>query len=355
MKFERVHENERLQLLRCISGSKAYGLDTPQSDTDIKGVFYLDKDDYYSLYYTEQVANSTNDIVYYELKRFIEMLVRNNPNILELLNSPADCILYRRDVMNLVKPELFLSRLCQHAFAGYAQTQIKKAKGLNKKIFNPVDEKRKTVIDFCYIISGYQTLPLRAWLDQQGFTQEDCGLVRVPHARDIYALFHNSQLPGLRFAGIYSGEDANEVRLSSVEQKLEPLALISFNKDGYSAYCKDYREYWDWVGKRNHARFQNTLAHGKNYDAKNMMHTFRLLHMAAEIASEQKIHVRRPDREFLMKVRSGHFLYEDLVTMAEERVQMISELFAKSDLPETPDEKQANELLIRMREELYRK
>ncbi|MEM8892659.1 MAG: nucleotidyltransferase domain-containing protein, partial [Bacteroidota bacterium] len=30
-----------LILLECISGSKAYGLDTPTSDTDIKGVFYL--------------------------------------------------------------------------------------------------------------------------------------------------------------------------------------------------------------------------------------------------------------------------------------------------------------------------
>ena len=32
---------DHLILLECISGSRAYGLATPQSDTDIKGVFYL--------------------------------------------------------------------------------------------------------------------------------------------------------------------------------------------------------------------------------------------------------------------------------------------------------------------------
>jgi predicted nucleotidyltransferase len=44
------------------------------------------------LEYTEQVSDASNDVVYYELKRFIELLYRNNPNLLELLSSPADCV-----------------------------------------------------------------------------------------------------------------------------------------------------------------------------------------------------------------------------------------------------------------------
>lgn len=53
-----------LIILECISGSKAYGLDTPQSDTDIKGVFVLPKKDFYGLNYIKQVNNETNDIVF---------------------------------------------------------------------------------------------------------------------------------------------------------------------------------------------------------------------------------------------------------------------------------------------------
>lgn len=49
--------DKNLILLECISGSKAYGLDTPESDTDIKGVFLLPKIDYYGLNYIEQVSD----------------------------------------------------------------------------------------------------------------------------------------------------------------------------------------------------------------------------------------------------------------------------------------------------------
>lgn len=44
-----------LIILECISGSRAYGLDTPSSDTDIKGVFLLPKEDFYGLNYVPQV------------------------------------------------------------------------------------------------------------------------------------------------------------------------------------------------------------------------------------------------------------------------------------------------------------
>ena len=85
-----------------------------------------------------------------------------------------------------------------------------------------------------------------------------------------------------------------------------------------------------------------------------MMHTFRLLNMAEEIAREGKINVRRPDRDLLLRIRSGHYEYEQLVGMANEKVQMIEALFRKSDLPEVPDADAADELLVRLRETWYK-
>ena len=81
MTIEEVKKHNLL-LLDCVSGSRAYGLHTPQSDTDMKGVFLLPKRVYYGLEYAEQVNNDTNDEVYYELKRFVDLLGKNNPNIL---------------------------------------------------------------------------------------------------------------------------------------------------------------------------------------------------------------------------------------------------------------------------------
>jgi hypothetical protein len=347
-------KKDNLLLLDCISGSRAYGLHTPQSDIDKKGVFLLPKKAYYGLAYTEQVNNETNDEVYYELKRFVDLLAKNNPNILELLNTPADCIKFRHPVMDLLKPEIFLSKLCKQSFAGYAQSQIKKAKGLNKKIVNPVDKERKSVLDFCYVIYQQQSISLNSWLNKHGFSQTECGLVNISHMREVYAIFHNNQLSTGHLKGISSGIEANDISLSSVEKGIEPLAVLSFNKDGYSKYCKDYKEYWDWVEKRNDVRYEGTLEHGKNYDTKNMMHTFRLLNMAEEIAQEGKVNVRRHDRDFLLKIRSGEFSYEELVELANVKIYSIDELYDKSTLPEVPNLMKAEEILVEMREFLYK-
>jgi hypothetical protein len=350
-----------LILLKCISGSKAYGTDLPTSDTDIKGVFVLPQEDYYGLEYTGQVSDETNDVVYYELKRFIELLYRNNPNLLELLSSPADCVLYRHPVLDRVRPELFLSKLCQDTFAGYALTQVRKARGLNKKILNPVEPHRKDVLDFCYVTVGGGSVPARDWLEARGRRQEYCGLVNLAHLKNVYALFYDAMADstdGQRkqgFHGIFRKADSNDVALSSVPKGSTPEGYLYFNREGYSSYCKEYKEYWDWVALRNEERYRNTLQHGKNYDAKNMMHTLRLLDMAAEIATEGRVIVRRPNRDFLLAVRRGDFSYAELLEMAEERMGRMDDLYRASSLPDQPDYNTVNQLLVEVRSEVYGK
>jgi hypothetical protein len=348
MTLQELQKDSPSILLKCISGSQAYGLALPHSDTDIKGVFVLPKREFYGLTYTDQINNATNDEMYYEIWKFVDLLLKNNPNILELLNTPDDCILYRHPSMDLIRPEFFLSRLCNQTFGQYAYAQIKKARGLNKKILNPLDERRKTVLDFCYIIQGQGSVPATEWLSRMRYRQEECGLVSINHMRDVYALFAPSQ--ALRqFRGIYSSEKADDVSLSSIPEGLAPAATLYFNKDGYAVYCKEYKQYWEWVEQRNEARYENTVEHGKNYDAKNMMHVFRLLNMAEEIARFKKVNVRRPEREWLLRIRAGEFTYEDLLAQADEKIQLVDELFKRSDLPEAPDSELCEELLVKIR------
>jgi hypothetical protein len=306
------------------------------------------------LQYVEQVNNESNDIVYYELRKFLDLLARNNPNILEMLNIPADCVLYESAVFQKIKQFNFLSKLCQKTFAGYAMTQVKKARGLNKKILNPVEKSRKSILDFCYVTHQQGSVALSVWLSKNNFHQENCGLVKIANMREVYALHYDSS-GKLGYRGIAQKDTSNEVALSSIPLGETPLAYLSFNKDGYSSYCKDYLEYWEWVEKRNDVRYQNTLDHGKNYDSKNMMHTFRLLDMAEEIALSQQVIVRRMNRDFLFKVRQGEFEYEDLLAMAEKRIQNIEKLYQNSSLPEEPNVLKINELLIEIRDAFYQR
>jgi uncharacterized protein len=84
-----------------------------------------------------------------------------------------------------------------------------------------------------------------------------------------------------------------------------------------------------------------------------MMHTFRLLEMAKEIGESGEIVVKRPDREFLLNIKSGKFEYNDLVEMAEHKLAEIEDVYSKSSLPEAPNFERVNELLVGIRKNYY--
>lgn len=347
--IEELKASENI-IFECISGSRAYGLATAFSDTDIRGVFVLPKEKYYSLEYVGQINNETNDIVYYELKKFIELLSKNNPNILELLNVPEDCILSKHPLFDKVKSEYFLSKLCKDTFANYAFTQIKKARGLKKKIVNPVEKERKSVVDFCFVRKAKQAMPLNTFLDNEDFEAANCGLAKISHMKNCYNLFYN---PSMGYSGV-ARPNANEVCLSSIPKSEVPVAILYFNRDGYSSYCKKYKEYWSWVEKRNDERYKSNISHSKNYDAKNMMHTFRLLHMAKEIGTKNKISVKRPDRDFLLAVKNAEFEYEELVEKAEKLRLELDNIYEESSLIERPNLDTVNKILVETRTQFYK-
>jgi hypothetical protein len=341
---------KKLILLECISGSRAYGLDTPTSDTDIKGVYLLPKKQFYAFEKETQISNSSNDIVFYELRRFLELLSVNNPNIIELLNTPKHALLYRHPILDQIDNERVLSKLCMNTFGKFAISQIKKARGLKKKIVNPVAKERKSPLSFCFVAYEKGSIPLTKFLEIKGIRQEDCGLVNINHMNDVYGLYHSKSI---HYKGIISSPKANDVSLSSIPKQEQQIGLMYFNRNGYSTYCKEYNEYWSWVEKRNEARYQNTKSHGKNYDAKNMMHVFRLLEMAIEIGKYKQVNVRRPNREFLLKIKSGEFEYDDLLKMADDKQEEMVEAFKNSDLRTKPDLAYLNELAFELRDELY--
>ncbi len=344
-------KEKNLIILECLSGSRAYGLHTPQSDTDIKGVFILPQEQYYSWKYIPQINNPSNDIVYYELVRFLQLLSVNNPNIIELLSSTEESILIRHPFMEEIKPELFLSKLCKNTFGKFALSQIKKAKGLKKKIVNPIDKKRKSILSFCFVNYGQGAIPLNKFLKIKGWKQEDCGLMNIPHMKNVFGLYH---APQQGYAGIMKNNTSNEVVLSSIPKDAQQQGLLYFNKEGYSTYCREYREYWDWVSKRNETRYENTQSHGKNYDAKNMMHVFRLLEMAIEIGRDHKVNVQRADRDFLLSIKSGKYDYNELLTMAAQKQDEMEKVFATSSLPEEPNLAAIYQLAFRIRDRFYK-
>ncbi|MFA9488463.1 MULTISPECIES: DNA polymerase beta superfamily protein [unclassified Mannheimia] len=345
-------KQQNLILFEAISGSRAYGLALPHSDVDIRGVYYLPEQYFYGLNYIPQISNETNDEVYFEIGRFVELLLQNNPNVLELLASPEHCIQIKKPIMNLLKREYFLSKQCQQSFAGYAFGQIKKARGLNKKIVNPLPKEKKSLLEFCFIIENAQSIPLTKWLEKQQLSQTQLGLVSIDHTKHLYAVFVDERQE-LGYQGIIKQAEDSVILRSRVAIDIFPVAYLFFNQDGFTSYCRDYQSYWQWVSERNEERYSNNQAHGQNYDSKNMMHTFRLLETARDIALYREIIVERPNREALLAIRRGEFSYKELISRAEKLMEEVEILFANSDLPETADRKKALQALVEIRQQLY--
>jgi hypothetical protein len=345
-------KNKSLILFEAISGSRSFGLATENSDTDIRGVYYLPKEDFFGLNYIPQISNETNDISYYEIGRLVDLLQKNNPNILEVLASPEDCILQKNPLMDLLKPEDFLSKLCKDTFAGYAISQIKKAKGLNKKILNPIDKERKSILDFCYILQNQGSISLKKWLSENGKVQEKCGLVGIDNTKGMFALFYNES-GDLNYKGIIQNEEANQVSVSPIPKEEKSLAFMFCNLDSYSTYCKDYREYWKWVSERNDDRYNVNKNHGQNYDSKNMMHTIRLLQSCEQIFKTNSLNIRVENRDELLDIKAGNWSYEAVMKKAEHLIKSIEHYHSISTLPDFPDLDKTTKILIEIRENLY--
>lgn len=120
-------ELERVIIYRCVMGSKAYGLETEESDVDRRGVYLAPAELQWSLFGApEQFEDNAAQAVYWELQKFLIMALRANPNILECLYSPlvekttplAEELLSMR--------ERFLSQMIFQTFNGYALSQFKK-------------------------------------------------------------------------------------------------------------------------------------------------------------------------------------------------------------------------------------
>ena len=224
-------------IFECVAGSRLYGLATKDSDTDIRGVFILPKSKYYSLDYIEQVSNETNDVVYYELNKFVSLCLKNNPNFMELLYVPEELVLLEHPIFKELKNIMFVSKLCASTYVNYAYTQIKKAKGLHKKFMNPMGRTKKSVLDFCYVLDNNKSILLENYLESRNWNQSEIGLTAIHHFKDTFLMFYSKEL---NYLGVVNKEEANEVCLSSVSKGAISCGVLHFNKDAYSHYCKEY-------------------------------------------------------------------------------------------------------------------
>jgi len=114
-------------IYRCVVGSVAYGLADEGSDVDRRGFYLPPADLHWSLYdLPEQLENAETEECYWEIRKFITMALKANPNVLECLYTPivelstplADELISGRTA--------FLSKLIYQTYNGYVMSQFKR-------------------------------------------------------------------------------------------------------------------------------------------------------------------------------------------------------------------------------------
>jgi hypothetical protein len=120
--------NKEYKIILCgVAGSQAYGLDTPDSDIDLKGVFVHKTIDLLGIDKQKETINHTNpDSCYHEVAKFIRLALKCNPTILEQLYLNEYTQLTEEGRLLIDNRDLFLSNSVYKSYGGYAISQARK-------------------------------------------------------------------------------------------------------------------------------------------------------------------------------------------------------------------------------------
>ncbi|MCY8119567.1 nucleotidyltransferase domain-containing protein [Bacillus spizizenii] len=90
------------------------------------------------------------------------------------------------------------------------------------------------------------------------------------------------------------------------------------------------------------------------YDTKFFMHSVRLLTSAIEILETCDFSTHRPNRKLLLDCRNGAYTFEEALEMIEELDNNLKKISKRSPLPDKPDYRKVNNLLIEINQKATR-
>src|SRR5581483_11231153 len=332
---------DQRSILLVRHGSHAYGLNTPESDEDFKGVCIKPKEAYFgftqrfeqyermgnkeggNLAALKSLKGKDADVVIYSLEKFASLAADCNPN---KIDSFGEELRARRDD--------FLSKKAKFTFSGYAHAQLHRIKTHRKWLLDPP-----------------KTAP----------TREEFGLnekVKVSKS-ELGAFDSLLGMPSIDDgAHVSPMQQAIAIKLAA-EEKLgielpKDVVTLFTREKAYQAAMAHYGQYQNWLKTRNPKRAELEAKFG--YDTKHGMHLYRLELMGIEILEKHRVHVKWFDeqRDFLMGIRRGSLSYDDLVEGAEKLETRAEELYQTSTLRREADRVSIDRFLVDMTERYLR-
>jgi predicted nucleotidyltransferase len=276
-------------IYETIVGSTAYGTNIETSDVDLKGIAIPDIRHIFGIHPFEQHL-TTKDHTIYALKKFFSLAQDCNPNIVEMLYTDESDVRYMDKYGKILRDNRGL----------FLSRRVK------------------------HTFSGY------------AFAQ----LQRIKNHRKW---INNPQVCPVRDGFIHQ----QPIQLADKSYKM----VERFAQTEYDAAFKKYQQYEEWKKNRNPERAALEAKCG--FDGKHGSHLIRLARMGKEILSTGQVMVKRPDWEYLLAIRRGDVVYEDVVKEAEDIFEEMGFLYGISPLPDSPDMTKIENLLLDIQYEFY--
>ncbi|HYV07606.1 MAG TPA: nucleotidyltransferase domain-containing protein [Blastocatellia bacterium] len=281
-------------------GSIAHNMYIPQNDPnsiddkDVMGV-YVGPIEHYLGFGREEVKErfiGEWDAVSYEIRKFVGLLLKCNPNVLSMLWVPERHIIYMHDLGRYLRENrsLFVSRQAYHSFNGYAYGQFKRMTHLNREAREEMDAFEKILTD-----TGLDPNDIRA---DQSLRSQPAGSAGDPALTIGDVITRYEALRRQYYSGGYMGAKRRE------------------------------------------------LVRKAGYDAKNAAHLIRLLRMGIEFLVEGELHVERADAEQLLEIKRGEWPFERVKAESERLFKLAEEAYVRNSLPPKPDTERAERLCM---------
>ncbi len=304
-------------LLKLRSGSHLYGLNTPQSDIDYLGVvlesfeykvgfntfFELDV----SYHDKQENGKNTKDAIdekYYSLTKFVDLLFKNNPTILELIF--AKDVIYKDPIIDTLyeNRHLFLDRdKIVNAFIGYAIAQERKMETKSENL--------SEVIKLHDLIKDIDTDGVETLIDA------------LNHNESLYHIFNkykDSQV-----------DLSNELELSNDKQQKrairKKIGKIYFGSREYSVNIlfKKFKAQIESVVKNKSSRSELIETHG--YDTKFFHNVIRLIIEGIELLTTGEIVFPLKEHDLLMDCKMGKYSYDDAIELISEYKAKLRDIY----------------------------
>jgi predicted nucleotidyltransferase len=363
-------------ILLTVAGSRAYGIHTPSSDVDVKGVAVPPARYFHGFQRKFEQADAASEVAVfldalspeeravasrtklegsiYEIRKFIGLAAESNPNILDVLFC-------RDDEVRVITPlgrrlrdarSLFVSARAKHTFSGYAAAQLKRIRGHRAWLLSPPTA---PPVRADFGLPENTTIPAdqRAAAEAAIRDRVAAWNLGVDSLTDAEKIALEGRITAM-FAELWAGNDPETVRWLAGARLLgldANLIHILQQERAFEAASRGWKQYQTWKTQRNADRAALEAKHG--YDTKHGGHLFRLLRMCREILETGEVHVWRgpsgpDDAAEIRAIRDGAWDYERLVGWAEAEDRALQAILdgGKAKVPLAPDRDAIDRLCV---------